>query len=217
MRAQARTTGPRTRTHVRYNKYMREEDVRATDIGMVPLGYGRFVRADEIVAVLPIEDGRGRGRRTYVHVAGLATPIVASRSEDAILADMKTASRSGRRGTQSDDRPAARDRRTLIAEVAWSSVPDATNRDRASSVDAGAGAFAACGARLRDRSGSEMGLRGFPNVPRSQTLCRDGVFSGRLGGLRVVLRSDWQRILRGEWLMRLVRKHCRCGSSSGGG
>ena len=54
--------------------YMREEDImRATDIGMVPLGYGRFVRADEIVALVPIEDGRGSGRRTYVHVAGLAT------------------------------------------------------------------------------------------------------------------------------------------------
>jgi hypothetical protein len=84
--------------------HMREEDVRATDIGLVPLGYGRFVRADEIVALLPIEDGRGPRRRTYVHVAGLAAPIVASRSEEAILADMKNASRSGHRGTQSDDR-----------------------------------------------------------------------------------------------------------------
>jgi hypothetical protein len=84
--------------------HMREEDIRATDIGMVPLGYGRFVRADEIVAVLPIEDGRGPRRRTHVHVAGLATPIVASRSEEAILADMKTASHSGRRGTHTRDR-----------------------------------------------------------------------------------------------------------------
>jgi hypothetical protein len=84
--------------------HMREEDVRATDIGMVPLGYGRFVRADEIVALLPIEDGRGSGRRTHVHVAGLAAPIVASRSEGAILADMKTASGSGLRRTRSDDR-----------------------------------------------------------------------------------------------------------------
>ena len=82
--------------------HMHEEDIRATEIGMVPLGYGRFVRADEIVAVLPIEDGRGPRRRTYVHVAGLAAPIVASRSEEAILADMKTASRSSRRGTQTD-------------------------------------------------------------------------------------------------------------------
>jgi hypothetical protein len=84
--------------------HMREEDVRAPEIGMVPLGYGRFVRADEIVALLPIEDGRGPRRRTYVHVAGLAAPIVASRSVEAILADMKAASRSGHRGTQSEDR-----------------------------------------------------------------------------------------------------------------
>jgi hypothetical protein len=78
--------------------------MRATDIGMVPLGYGRFVRADEIVAVLPIDEGRGRGRRTHVHVAGLTAPIVASRSEGAILADMKAASGSNRRGASSDDR-----------------------------------------------------------------------------------------------------------------
>ena len=82
--------------------HMREEDIRATDIGMLPLGYGRFVRADEIVAVLPIEDGRGPRRRTYVHLAGLAAPIVASRSEEAILADMKTASRFSRQGTQTE-------------------------------------------------------------------------------------------------------------------
>lgn len=68
--------------------------MRPTDVGMVPLGFGRFVRADDIVAVLPIEDGRGPGRRTYVHVAGLAAPVVASRSEAAILADMKAASSS---------------------------------------------------------------------------------------------------------------------------
>jgi hypothetical protein len=88
---------------------MREEDVmRATDIGMVSLGYGRFVRADEIVAVLPIEEGRGRGRRTHVHVAGLAVPIVASRSESAILADMKAASGVGRRAAGSDERRSPR-------------------------------------------------------------------------------------------------------------
>jgi hypothetical protein len=70
---------------------------------MVPLGYGRFVRAEDIVAVLPIEDGRGPGRRTHVHVAGLAAPIVASRSEAAILADMKAAGGWGGR-TSLDDR-----------------------------------------------------------------------------------------------------------------
>lgn len=60
--------------------------------GMVPLGYGKFVRADEIVALIPIEEGdRGEGRRTYVHTEGLLEPLVASRSEKAILADMDKA------------------------------------------------------------------------------------------------------------------------------
>ena len=63
-----------------------------TTTGMVPLGYGKFVRADEIVALVPIEDGdRGDGRRTYVHTEGLLEPLVASRSEKAILADMERA------------------------------------------------------------------------------------------------------------------------------
>jgi hypothetical protein len=63
-----------------------------TTTGMVPLGYGKFVRADEIVALVPIEEGeRGDGRRTYVHTEGLLEPIVASRSEKAILADMERA------------------------------------------------------------------------------------------------------------------------------
>lgn len=86
----------------------------ATDIGMVALGYGRFVRAEDIVAVLPIEDGRGRGRRTHVHVAGLATPVVASRSEGAILADMKAASGSIRRRPSSEDRRSARAKQAAV-------------------------------------------------------------------------------------------------------
>jgi len=112
---------------------MREDDVmRATDIGMVPLGYGRFVRADDIVAVLPIEEGRGRGRRTHVHVAGLVVPIVASRSEGAILADMKTAARADTgRAQMSVDRhgPSQPQVPRLIAEVASASVPAGPERD----------------------------------------------------------------------------------------
>jgi hypothetical protein len=57
---------------------------------MVALGHGRFVRADRVFALVPIED-RGEGRRTYVHVEGVVDPIVASRSERAILADMESA------------------------------------------------------------------------------------------------------------------------------
>jgi hypothetical protein len=59
---------------------------------MVALGYGKYVRADRIFAVVPIEPGeRGDGRRTYVHVEGVAEPLVASRSERAILAELDAA------------------------------------------------------------------------------------------------------------------------------
>jgi hypothetical protein len=59
---------------------------------MVHLGYGKFVRADRVYALVPLEGtDRRDGRRTYVHVDGLSEPIVASRSERAILADVETA------------------------------------------------------------------------------------------------------------------------------
>ena len=59
---------------------------------MVSLGYGRWVKADRIFALVPVEgEQRGDGRRTYVHVEGVASPIVASRSERAILADVEDA------------------------------------------------------------------------------------------------------------------------------
>jgi hypothetical protein len=55
---------------------------------MVPLGYGKYFRSDRIVGLEPIEEGRGPGQRTRVFIEQLATPIVASRSEGAILSDM---------------------------------------------------------------------------------------------------------------------------------
>jgi len=59
---------------------------------MVPLGYGKFARADRIYALVPLEPHeRGEGRRTYVHVDGMAEPLVASRSERAILAEVESA------------------------------------------------------------------------------------------------------------------------------
>ena len=62
------------------------------DARLVSLGYGRFVKADRVFALVPLEASeRGDGRRTYVHVEGLAEPIVASRSERAILADVEAA------------------------------------------------------------------------------------------------------------------------------
>ena len=59
---------------------------------MVALGSGKFVRADRVYALVPLEGNERRdGRRTYVHVDGMAEPISASRSERAILADVETA------------------------------------------------------------------------------------------------------------------------------
>ena len=59
---------------------------------MVALGYGRWVRADRIFALIPLPpEERGDGRRTYVHVDGVGAPLVASRSERAILADVEGA------------------------------------------------------------------------------------------------------------------------------
>jgi hypothetical protein len=59
---------------------------------LVYLGYGKYWRSDQIVGLVPIEDDRGPGRRTHVHVATLTQPIVASRSEEAIRREMAAAS-----------------------------------------------------------------------------------------------------------------------------
>lgn len=62
------------------------------DPRLVSLGYGKLVRADRVFALVPLDPkDRGEGRRTYVHVDGLSEPIVASRSERAILADVEAA------------------------------------------------------------------------------------------------------------------------------
>ena len=59
---------------------------------MIALGYGRFVRADRVFALVPLPPAeRGDGRRTYVHVDGVDEPLVASRSARAILADVEAA------------------------------------------------------------------------------------------------------------------------------
>jgi len=56
---------------------------------MIFLGYGKYVRADRIYALEPIEgDDRGDGQRTRVWVDGMEDPLVASRTERTILADM---------------------------------------------------------------------------------------------------------------------------------
>lgn len=65
---------------------------------MIALGYGKHVRADKIYALVPLEGHeRGDGRRTLVWIDGLAEPIVASRSDRAILADVEGAAEGPRR------------------------------------------------------------------------------------------------------------------------
>jgi hypothetical protein len=59
---------------------------------LIPLGYGKFVRADRVYALVPLEGpDRGDGRRTLVHVEGIEEPLVASRSEGAIARDLALA------------------------------------------------------------------------------------------------------------------------------
>ena len=70
---------------------------------MVALGYGKFVRADRVFALVPLEvPERGDRRRTLVYVEGMDEPLVASRSESAIADDLAVAlgqeSPRGRRG-----------------------------------------------------------------------------------------------------------------------
>jgi len=56
---------------------------------LVPLGYGKFVRAASVFALVPLAGSdRGDGRRTLVYVEGIEEPIVASRSEGAIARDV---------------------------------------------------------------------------------------------------------------------------------
>jgi hypothetical protein len=70
---------------------------------LVPLGYGKFVRADRVYALVPLEGAdRGDGRRTLVYVDGIEQPIVASRSEAAIGVDLAEALGQARPGGRRD-------------------------------------------------------------------------------------------------------------------
>jgi hypothetical protein len=56
---------------------------------MISLGFGKWARADRIYALEPLEGAeRGHGRRTRVWVDGVPDPVVASRTERTILAEM---------------------------------------------------------------------------------------------------------------------------------
>ena len=55
---------------------------------LVPLGHGSWVRSEKVVAIEPIREARGPGRRSLVWVRGLPEPLVASRSEESLLRDL---------------------------------------------------------------------------------------------------------------------------------
>lgn len=55
---------------------------------LVPLGYGKYVRSDRVTAVVPIEEERGPGQRTFVFIEDQGEPIVASRAEDSVIRDL---------------------------------------------------------------------------------------------------------------------------------
>jgi hypothetical protein len=61
-------------------------EIRRNEI--IPLGYGKYFRSDKIIGLEPIEDDRGPARRTHVYVEGRSEPVVASRSEEAIIKDL---------------------------------------------------------------------------------------------------------------------------------
>ena len=63
---------------------------------MVFLGFGKYARADRIYAVEPLRhEERRSGSRTRVWVEGIPEPMIASRTERAILAEMGHARGSG--------------------------------------------------------------------------------------------------------------------------
>lgn len=88
---------------------------------MVSLGYGKYWRSDAIVGLAPIEDERGPGRRTEVYTATLDDPIVASRSERAILRDMAVAS---------DEHFRVQEAREMLSDLldALDDIPDVLGR-----------------------------------------------------------------------------------------
>jgi hypothetical protein len=75
---------------------------------MVFLGFGKYVRADKIYALEPLRGkDRGGGQRTRVFVEGITEPIIASRTERSILAEM---------GVQDAGRPQLIDDAVALAE-----------------------------------------------------------------------------------------------------
>ena len=95
------------------------------------LGFGKYVRADRIYALEPIVgDDRGSGSRTLVWVEGIPDPVVASRTQETILAEIEATAdasqpRRGRCTTGRRPDPSAAVRGMTFAELVGVSVHDA--------------------------------------------------------------------------------------------
>jgi hypothetical protein len=70
---------------------------------LVALGYGKYVRSDRVTAVVPIEEDRGPGRRTFVFVEDQKDPLVASRAEDSLIRDLVREPREVTRARQHEE------------------------------------------------------------------------------------------------------------------
>jgi hypothetical protein len=71
---------------------------------MVFLGFGKYIRSDRIYGLEPLAaDERGSGARTRVWVEGIPEPVVASRTERSILADMGALARRPRSSPQDEN------------------------------------------------------------------------------------------------------------------
>jgi hypothetical protein len=75
---------------------------------LVALGYGKYFTSESIKGLEPIEEGRGPGKRTRVYIQGVDEPLIASRSESAILRDMVEAP---------DEITRVREQQQLLADV----------------------------------------------------------------------------------------------------
>ncbi|WP_346291346.1 hypothetical protein [Sphaerothrix gracilis] len=56
---------------------------------LVHLGFGKYVRSDQVTAVVPLEGAeRGPGQRTLIYLEGQAQPVVASRADSSLVRDL---------------------------------------------------------------------------------------------------------------------------------
>lgn len=64
--------------------------IKVSENTMIPLGNGKYVRADHVIALDPITgDERGTGSRTRVLIDHAENELIAGRTEHTIIRDMR--------------------------------------------------------------------------------------------------------------------------------